>query len=163
MTVPATQDERKPLALRPQPTDDLRPILRKLFNSYEQPWAGAPPRTEEERRVREAMMDDRTASYKDGLTGLPAWAIEQARLDFVSGRVERKNRHKLPSAEEVAVVAKIHLDAEVKRQAEQAHLQRQMQERKRLEQFLASRPPAEERARQVKEIMARAGRQMETE
>ncbi|WP_143750495.1 hypothetical protein [Mesorhizobium sp. WSM4308] len=61
-------------------------------------------------------MDAKVSAYLLAVQGLPAWSIESAVKDFIQGRVERKRRDKLPTAEEIAAVAREHVTVEATKQ-----------------------------------------------
>ena len=139
------------LPLRPGQADDLSRPLLMLFAGYPEPYAKtAKP------EALDALNRARTEAFMLALSGLPEWAVSRSVADFIQGRVERRHRDKLPTAEQVAVEARRHLEEETRRQSMERRRAQEAQERARHEEFLRSRPPAEERARHVAEVMRRA-------
>lgn len=131
--------------LRRQPTDDLRKPLLVLFSAY--PVFNSTPQADEAR----------AAAYLLGLSELPEWAVSEAVRRFVQGKVERRNRDKLPTAEQVAAEARELVDAEARRRVIENNRLEQARLRKQEREFAENRAPAEERARLAAEIMARHG------
>jgi hypothetical protein len=135
MSVPATTTSHLP-ALRAEAIDEAREPLGKLFLAYDEQWMGGKV-TDENARARQALIDGKVNAYLDALQGVPAWAVDQARLDFLQGRVDRKLRHKLPTAEELSTIAREHVRLEAARQ---------LQERRRAEQAAEAQRIADEAA-----------------
>lgn len=151
MTLPATQQPKPQLPLRAESVTEALKPLAHLFAAYPEPWADKTAS-----HVKE-LLEAKANSYQIAVQGIPAWAVQKAVLDFIQGRVERRNRDKLPTAEQLAVVARQHLDEEAKAQQIARRQQEQKAELEREAKFLATRPPAEERARRAAEIMRAAG------
>lgn len=96
--------EAKPLA--PQSMDEARTALVGLFAGYDAPFGDKD----------KELMNARVSAYLLGLQGVPGWAVEQAVVDFLQGKIERKRKGTLPNVEELATQARLNLDAEAKRQ-----------------------------------------------
>lgn len=135
--------------LRKQPTDDLRKPLLVLFSAY--PVYNTTPENDAAR----------TAAYLLGLSDLPEWAVSEAVRRFVQGKVDRKSRDKLPTAEQIAAEARVLVDEEAGRRViekgrlETARLAKERQE------FEASRPSQAERAEHVQRLLGRSIKPME--
>ena len=86
--------------LRAQMADDLRRPLATLFAGYEAPWAKG------DAEAVLSLRDAQAKVYMLALNGLPEWAVQEAVTAFVQGRVERSNRAKLPTAEQIAAEAR---------------------------------------------------------
>lgn len=149
MTLPATQAPRLPLRAE-SATEALKPLAH-LFAAYPEPWADKTAS-----HVKE-LLEAKANSYQIAVQGIPAWAVQKAVLDFIQGRVERRNRDKLPTAEQLAIVARQHVESEATRQQIAKRAEDRKAELAREAEFLANRPPAEERAKRAAEIMRAAG------
>lgn len=156
MTVPSVSQPKLPL--RPETADEARIPLSQLFAAYPEPWADRSASHAQE------LIAAKVNAYLLALSGLPAWAIQRAVLDFIQGRIERKSRDRLPTAEQVAVEARKHLDAEAMKQARDRSIEAARAEQRASDEFMANRPSSEERARIAARILARHGlRQMPSE
>ncbi|TIO15610.1 MAG: hypothetical protein E5X86_19770 [Mesorhizobium sp.] len=115
-------------ALAPLSVDEARKPLAILFAAYPEPW------TDKGASHAQALIEAKVSAYLLALQGLPAWAIETAVKDYIQGRVERRRRDKLPTAEEIAALSREHVGKEAARQ---------MVERARREQLAESQAWAE--------------------
>lgn len=95
-------------ALRRTPLCDARKPLALLFAGYPEPFS---------KGDTEALRRAQVEAYLVGLDGLPEWAIREAVTDFIQGRIERPNRSKLPTAEQVSAQARHHVEREASRQS----------------------------------------------
>lgn len=120
--------------LRAFSVDEARKPLALLFAAYPEPYQDRNATHGEE------LATAKVNAYMLGLEGLPAWAIEQAVCDFIQGKVDRRRKGALPTPEEVAAEARVHVEREGSRQ----HA-----ERVRAEQYAERRPifPPEHRDR----------------
>lgn len=118
--------DARPLA--PFTADEAREPLLTLFSAYD------PPYVDKDAPKAKALIDAKVSAYLLALQGLPAWAIETAVKDYIQGRVERNRRDKLPTAEEIAALAREHVSKEATKQTA---------ERERREQLAESRAWAE--------------------
>lgn len=131
--------------------------LLRLFSAYPEPYIARD--AEHADKISKA----RVAAYKLALDGLPAWAIELAVSDFIQGRVDRRRRDLLPTAEEVAARAREEISKEASRQmARQAEADQraeiaEMEERQRRMNDPSYRKELEERAKRVAEMMKKLG------
>lgn len=122
----ATQQGQLPL--KASAVDEARRPLLAMFAAYDPPFA------DRNASQIERLMDAKVSAYLLALQGLPAWAIETAVKDYIQGRVERRRRDKLPTAEEIAALAREHVSKEATKQTA---------ERERREQLAESRAWAE--------------------
>lgn len=135
--------------LRRQMTCDPRKPLALLFAGYPEPFARGD--TEQLRRAQVEV-------YMLGLDGVPEWAIMESVRMFIQGTVERANRSKLPTAEQIAALAREMVSAEATRQ--QIRRQREKESQERREEASRAKLTPEEleiRRRRAAEIMARTG------
>lgn len=100
--------EGKPLA--PISMDEARKPLAVLFAAYPEPW------TDRAASQAQNLIDAKVSAYLMALQGLPAWAIETTVRDYIQGRVERRRRDKLPTAEEIAALSREYVTKEASRQ-----------------------------------------------
>jgi hypothetical protein len=100
--------EGKALALRS--ADEARQPLAVLFAAYPEPWV------DKDATHLKKLIEAKVSAYLLALEGLPAWAIETAVKDYIQGRVERRRRDKLPTAEEIAALSREHVGKEAARQ-----------------------------------------------
>lgn len=141
MNALAPQGQTKPL--QRQPTDDLTRPLFILFSAY--PDFSKTPQEAEAR----------TAAYLLALSTFPEWAVRQAVTRFVQGHVERRNRDKIPTAEQIAAEAREIVNDEAEKRRQQNIIDQQRKEREAEEKRRANRGSQEERGRKIAEIMAR--------
>lgn len=135
-----TPQSSKPL--RPQVTCDLRKPLFILFSAYPN------------YATTQQESDARVEAYRIGLSGLPEWAVMEAVTRFVQGKVDRKSRDRLPTAEQVAAVSREILDAEAERRKVQIAIDQQRREREAERDAREHRPPTNERAEHVKRLLS---------
>ncbi|AZO45900.1 hypothetical protein EJ076_34865 [Mesorhizobium sp. M7D.F.Ca.US.005.01.1.1] len=109
-------------SLVPLSVDEARQPLAVLFAGYPEPW------TDKSAVHAQKLIDAKVSAYLLALQGLPAWAIETAVKDFIQGRVDRKRRDKLPTAEEVAALSREHVTQEAARQSTARQRQDQIAE-----------------------------------
>jgi hypothetical protein len=148
-------------ALVPQKPDEARAPLAVLFAAYPEPWS--------DRNASHAqkLIDAKVSAYLLALQGLPAWAIESAVKDFVQGRVDRRRRDRLPTAEEVAALSREYVDREAIRQLNERQRREQIAESQAWEakQKWLQSPEGQEHQRQRAEraalIMRTVGRAVE--
>ena len=95
--------------LRRTPLCDPRKPLFLLFSAYPEPWNG--------KGDVEALRNAQVEAYLVGMDGLPEWAIREAVTDFIQGRIDRQNRSKLPTAEQVSAQSRHHVEREASRQS----------------------------------------------
>lgn len=135
--------------LRRQPTCDPRKPLAILFAGYPEPFAKGD--TEQLRRAQ-------VEAYMLGLDGVPEWAIRESVTAFIQGTIERSNRSKLPTAEQIAALAREKVSAEATRQ--QVRRQREKDAQARREEEARNKLTPDEmevRRKRAAEIMSRAG------
>lgn len=146
--------------LQPFSVDEARPSLTLLFAAYDPPFA------DREASGIKALMDAKVKAYLLGLQGIPGWAIEQTVTDFIQGKIERRRRDKLPTAEEIAAIARETVRLEAARQAERRARDQQMQEAREWHEKQAwlktpeGQKHQEDRAKRAAEILSRASRSM---
>lgn len=109
-------------SLAPLSVDEARKPLAVLFAAYPEPWA------DKSATHAQKLIDAKVAAYLLALQGLPAWAIETAVKDFVQGRVDRKRRDRLPTAEEVAALSREYVSKEAAKQATERQRREQLDE-----------------------------------
>lgn len=159
----ATTEQKAALALMPQTADEARKPLLVLFSAYD------PPFTDRTAEHRQKLMDAKVSAYLLAVQGIPAWAITSAVTDFIQGRIERKRRDKLPTAEEIAAVSREHVTKEATRQTAERERQEQIAESRRWEEhqaFLKTEAGQEyqkQRAERAALIMRTAGQSMSKE
>ena len=151
MNLPAKQSDQLPLI--PAAIDEAREPLARLFVAYPEPWSDKSASHAQE------MIRAKTLAYIEAMEGIPGWAVARAVTMFIQGKIDRKRRDRLPTAEEVAVEARRLLEAEVIHQQAERRQREQIEERRAHEEFLANRPPAEERAKRAAEILRKHGLQ----
>lgn len=122
-----------PKPLRPQMTCDIRRPLFTLFSAY--PVFNSTPQAD----------DARLESYRLGLQGLPEWVVMEAVTRFVQGKVDRKSRDRLPTAEQVAAVSREILNDQADKEKAARLLEQQRREREA--ERAVNKPPAAERER----------------
>ena len=147
MNALAPQGQTKPL--QRQPTDDLTRPLFILFSAYPDF-----SRTQDE-------ADARTAAYLLALSTFPEWAVRQAVTRFVQGHVERRNRDKIPTAEQIAAEAREIINDEAEKRRQQNIIDQQRKEREAEEHRRADRGSPEERAAHVQRLLGRSIKTME--
>ena len=98
------------LALIASQIEDYTEPLSLLMVAYPEPWSG-----KDASHVHE-LNKARAGAYRLAMEGLPAWCVAQSVKNFIQGRVDRKRREFLPTAEHVANEARRVLDLEVSRQ-----------------------------------------------
>jgi len=147
-------------ALVQRTADEARAPLAVLFAAYPEPW------TDKSAVQAQKLIDAKVSAYLLALQGLPAWAIEQSVKDFIQGRVERRRRDRLPTAEEIAAQAREHMIKEATRQQAERERRGQLAESEawaRKQEWLKS-PEGQEHQRQRAEraslIMRTVGRAM---
>ncbi|WP_127524059.1 hypothetical protein [Mesorhizobium sp. Z1-4] len=150
MNLPAQQIQNLPL--RRAATDDISRPLGKLVLAFD-------PYVDRSASHAKEYAQAKIAVYREALDGLPEWAIERAVNAFISGRAEGQNLDRFPTSARLAAEAQRHRDEEAMLQRARHRDAEQQRERRQHEEFLANRPPAEERARRAAEIMKRAGLQ----
>ncbi|MDI6026739.1 hypothetical protein QBK99_11110 [Corticibacterium sp. UT-5YL-CI-8] len=130
----------------------------KLFAGYDPPYVPGPDESQ-----RQLQRQARVAVYALAVEGIPGWIVDRSVTDFIQGRVERKRRDILPTAEQIAAHCRDILNDEANRQArlrEQAEQVREAKEFTRKQAFLSS-PEGErhqrERAARAAQILAQAG------
>lgn len=133
----------KPKPLRRAPTDDLTRPLFMLFSGYD-----TFPMSQE-------ASDARTAFYLLALAEFPEWAVREAVVRFGTGKVERKNRDRMPTAEQIAAETREIINDEAEKRRQQNIIDQQRKEREAEERRRADRGSQEERGRKIAEIMAR--------
>jgi hypothetical protein len=140
--------------LQRQPTCDIGKPLLILFAAYEPSYAP---------NATEALRSAQVAAYQLGMDGLPQWAVQQAVTEFIQGKVERPNRSKLPTAEQIAAQARVAINKEQDAQArerERVEQQEEAQKAREQEEFRKT-PEGQAEMAQRREraaaIMARAG------
>lgn len=141
-------------SLRPlsrQPMDDLRRPLAILFSSY--PVFNSTP---EDAAAR-------TAAYLLAISDLPEWCIMSAVTRFIQGKVERKNRDRMPTAEQVASEARSIVDDEREKARMRRIADQYLRERREEQEALATRLTPEERAAQVTRLLGRSIKTMPQE
>ena len=139
----------KPKPLRRAPTDDLTRPLFMLFSGYD-----TFPMSQE-------ASDARTAFYLLALAEFPEWAVREAVVRFGTGKVERKNRDRMPTAEQIAAEAREIVNDEAEKRRQQNILDEQRKEREAEEQRRANRGSQEERAAHVQRLLGRSIKTME--
>ena len=139
--------------LRAQMADDLRRPLATLFAGYEAPWAKG------DAEAVLSLRDAQAKVYMLALNGLPEWAVQEAVTAFVQGRVERSNRAKLPTAEQIAAEARRLISEEAQRQQRSRAEQEARDEARERAEFEANRTSREERAAAAARIRAEYGLQ----
>lgn len=151
MTALVPQPDKLPAAkpLRKQITDDLRRPLAMLFSGYNVYTA------DEEEAER------KTAFYLLALSDLPEWAVTEAVVRFGSGKVDRRNRDRMPTAEQIAAEAREILDHEAERKRLRKLAEDQQKEQQAAQQARANRPPAEARAEHVRRLLGRSVKSMQ--
>lgn len=147
MNALAPQGQTKPL--QRQPTDDLTRPLFILFSAYPDF-----SRTQQEAEAR-------TAAYLLALCTFPEWAVRQAVTRFVQGHVERRNRDKIPTAEQIAAEAREIVNEEAEKRRQQNIIDQQRKEREAEEQRRADRGSPEERAAHVQRLLGRSIKTMQ--
>lgn len=147
MNALAPQGQTKPL--QRQPTDDLTRPLFILFSAY----------PDFSRSPQEA--EARTAAYLLALSTFPEWAVRQAVTRFVQGHVERRNRDKIPTAEQVAAETREIINDEAEKRRQQNIIDQQRKEREAEEQRRAERGSPEDRAAHVQRLLGRSIKTME--
>lgn len=150
MNLPAQRPQILPL--RRAATDDISRPLGKLVLAFD-------PYVDRSASHAKEYAQAKIAVYREALDGLPEWAIERAVSAFISGRAEGQNLDRFPTSARLAAEAQRHCDEEGRTQARARRVEQQLRERRERKEFLANRPPAEERARRAAEIMKRAGLQ----
>lgn len=149
--------QAEPLPLQPAGADEARAALAQLFAGYPEPWA------ERGARHASALTEARVNAYLLAVDGIPGWAVTRAVAAFIRGQVERRRRDRLPTAEEVAVEARAHVQAEASRQARRRQLEQEQAERRQWAARQAwlktpeGREHLQERARRAAAILARHG------
>ena len=142
----ATTDSKP---LRRQPMCDPRKPLAILFAAYPEPFAKGD--TEQLRRAQ-------VEAYMLGLDGVPEWAIRESVTAFIQGAIERSNRSKLPTAEQIAALAREKVSAEATKQSILRQREKDAQERREEEARNKLTPDEMEvRRKRAAEIMSRAG------
>lgn len=103
-------------ALIARTADESRQPLFILFAAYPEPWS------DKQAEKGDELMNAKVNAYLLGLDKLPRWAIHQAVTDFIQGRIERPARRRgaLPTVEELATEARIHIDREASKQRAEA-------------------------------------------
>lgn len=150
-----TMTSAKPLM--PTTQFDAREALFRLFAAYD------PPYSDRSAPHVEKIHDARVKAYEVSLQGIPSWAAIQAVTDFQQGRVERRNRDKMPTGEQLAVRAREIVSEEaVRQQRAREDLKRRQEAKEDAERraFLKSTEGEQhmaDRARRAQEIMARHG------
>jgi hypothetical protein len=147
MNALAPQGQTKPL--QRQPTDDLRRPLLILFSAYPDY-----SKTQDE-------ADARTAAYLLALSTFPEWAVRESVTRFVQGHVERRNRDKIPTAEQIAAEAREIVNDEAEKRRQQNIIDQQRKEREAEEQRRADRGSQEDRAAHVQRLLGRSIKTME--
>jgi hypothetical protein len=150
-------------ALMPVTADEARKPLLVLFSAYD------PPFTDRTAEHRQKLMDAKVSAYLLAVQGIPAWAIERTVTDFIQGRIERRRRDKLPTAEEIAAVAREHVTTEAARQQAERERRGQIADAKSWEEHQAflKTPEGQQHQRQRAEraalIMRTAAQSMSKE
>ncbi len=140
--------------LRRSPTCDVAKPLLILFAAYPEPFA---------KGDTEALRSAQVAAYQLGMDGLPQWAVQQAVTDFIQGKVERPNRAKLPTAEQIAAQARIAINKEQDSQAREREAEEQREEARKAKEHEEFRKTPEGQAELARRreraaaIMASAG------
>jgi hypothetical protein len=147
MNALAPQGQTKPL--QRQPTDDLTRPLFMLFSGYD-----TFPMSQE-------ASDARTAFYLLALAEFPEWAVREAVVRFGTGKVERKNRDRMPTAEQIAAEAREIVNDEAEKRRQQSIIDQQRKEREAEEQRRANRGSQEDRAAHVQRLLGRSIKTME--
>lgn len=111
------------IAMRPT---EGKPALVKLISAYPEPFIA------KDATHAEKMKEARIAAYLMAFEGLPGWSLDQSVKDFIQGRVERRRRDIMPTAEEVAAKAREHVHSEASRQMNAKVIAEQLQEQKDL-------------------------------
>lgn len=147
--------------LRAFTRDEASKPLLVLFAAYPEPWA------DKTALQAKALQDAKVSAYLLAMEGLPAWSIEQSIKDYIQGRIERKRRDKMPTAEEIAAVAREHVSSEATKQLQQRAIEEQKREAaewKAKQEWLAT-PEGQahqaERAEKARAIMQRAAREVD--
>lgn len=150
----ARQTETLPLIAA---QNEAKAGLLRLFSAYPEPYVARD--AEHADKISRA----RVAAYQLALDGLPAWAIELSVSDFIQGRVERRRRDLLPTAEEIAARARDEVSKEASRQmarkaeADQRAEIAEMEARQKRMNDPAYQKELEARAKRVQKILKKFG------
>lgn len=86
--------------LMPQRQGEAKDALVKLISAYPEPYMA------HNAEHADQMKKARVAAYMLAFEGLPGWSIDSSVKDFIQGRIDRKARHIMPTAEEIAARAR---------------------------------------------------------
>lgn len=108
--------------LMPVTADEARKPLAVLFAAYPEPWM------DKSATHAQKLIDAKVSAYLLAVQGIPAWAIETTVTDFLQGRIERRHRDRLPTAEEVSAQARERVAREAERQTAERQRREQLAE-----------------------------------
>lgn len=86
--------------LMPQRQGEAKEAMMRLIAGYPEPY------TDNTAEHAAEMKKARVAVYMLAFEGLPGWAVYDAVLDYIQGRIDRKRRDAMPTAEQISARAR---------------------------------------------------------